>query len=63
MDEKKVKNLCDFLNKTYNDDAMQIKIVHPEMTDEIKRYFPKPQVGKNCLQNIKLSYNCKNNNN
>lgn len=54
--KKKIQNLAAFLSKTYNDNAMKIKIVHPEIIYEINEYFPEPQVGKNCLSSISLSY-------
>lgn len=54
--KKKVQDLVLFLSKTYNDTAMRITVTHPEITCDIKKYFPEPQVGKNCLSAIKLLY-------
>lgn len=54
--KKKVQDLVLFLSKTYNDTAMRITVTHPEITCDVKKYFPEPQVGKNCLSAIKLFY-------
>lgn len=54
--KKKVQNLVLFLSKTYNDTAMKIIVIHPEITCEVQKYFQKPQVGKNCLSTIQLFY-------
>ena len=56
--KKKVQDLVLFLSKTYNDTAMKITVIHPELTCNVQRYFPEPQVGKNCLSTIKLFYDC-----
>lgn len=54
--KKKVQDLVSFLSKTYNDTAMRIVVIHPEINCDVKKYFPEPQVGKNCLSAIKLFY-------
>lgn len=54
--KKKVQDLVLFLSKTYNDTAMRITVTHPEITCDVQKYFPEPQVGKNCLSAIKLFY-------
>lgn len=54
--KKKVQDLVLFLSKTYNDTAMKITVIHPEITCDVQKYFPEPQVGKNCLSTIKLVY-------
>lgn len=54
--KKKVQDLVLFLSKTYNDTAMRIEVIHPEITCDVHKYFPEPQVGKNCLSAIKLFY-------
>ena len=54
--KKKVQDLVLFLSKTYNDTAMRIMVIHPEVTCDVQKYFPEPQVGKNCLSAIKLFY-------
>ncbi|GFZ32438.1 hypothetical protein CSC2_29640 [Clostridium zeae] len=55
--KKRVENLADFISKTYNDSLMKIEISHPGFTKVIERYFPMPQLGKNCLSNIQLKFN------
>lgn len=55
--KKKVENLADFLSKTYNDSLMEIKIVHPDIEKVVEKYFPEPQLGKNCLSDIRLEFN------
>lgn len=54
--KKKVQDLVLFLSKTYNDTAMRITVIHPEVICDVQKYFPEPQVGKNCLSTIKLCY-------
>lgn len=54
--KKKVEELLRFLSKTYNDNAMKIKIIHPDFTCDVPEFFPNPQVGKNCLSIISLNY-------
>lgn len=56
--KKKVANLIDFLSKTYNDTSMKITLIHPDITTDVLRYFPEPKLGKNCLSNIIMSYDC-----
>ena len=58
--KKKVQDLILFLSKTYNDTAMEITVKHLDITCCVKKYFPEPIVGKNCLSSIELSYNSKN---
>lgn len=53
---KKVKQLSDFLSKTYNDDAMSININHEGLAYVIKPYFPERVPGLNCLSTISLKY-------
>ncbi len=57
--EKKVRGLIKYLSKTYNDDSMTILVSHPKVEDNVKAYFPVPQIGINCLSNISISYNSK----
>lgn len=54
---KRIENLCAFLSKTYNDDSMQIKVVSEDFEKDVVKFFPNPQVGKNCLSDIKMKYN------
>ena len=55
-EKKKVQDLVVFLSKTYNDTAMRIMVIHPEINCDVQKYFPEPQAGKNCLSAIKLFY-------
>lgn len=54
--KKKILNLIAFLSKTYNDEAMSISVNHPEYTGDIPLYFPKPELGVNCLSSIDIKY-------
>ena len=56
----KVKNLVDFISKTYNDDVMKISFESDEYSGEINRYFPIAEIGKNCLSAIDLKYDANN---
>ena len=58
--KKKIERLSSFLSKTYNDDRMAIFIDHPDMNCQVTKYFKDPQLGKNYLSLIKLSYNSSN---
>lgn len=55
--KKKVENLVEFLSKTYDDNFMEIRVIHPDITRVVKRYFSEPQLGKNCLSYISLKFN------
>ena len=57
--EKKVRGLLKYLSKTYNDTSMQISVIHPKAEGQTKPFFPKPQLGINCLSYIYLSYSSK----
>lgn len=54
--KRKVQNLITFLSKTYNDDAMSICVVHPDVSADVPAYFSAPKLGQNCLATIKLCY-------
>ena len=54
--KKKISNLFIYLEKTYNDTSMQIKIVTDEYEKIVPIHFPKPNVGINCRSIIKLEY-------
>lgn len=53
---KKVKNLMDFLGKTYNDNSMSISIAHPNISSDIYPAYSEPKLGRNCLSAITLRY-------
>lgn len=57
--EKRIKNLNKYLEKTYNDTAMKIKIIADKYKYEevVSEHFPKARVGINCRSNIMLKYN------
>ena len=57
--KKKVERLTSFLSKTYNDDRMAIIIVHPDMNCQVTKHFHNPQIGRNYLSLINLSYTSK----
>ena len=56
---KKVKQLSEFLSKTYNDDVMSISVTHEGKIYSINPYFPERVPGVNCLSTISLKYDSK----
>lgn len=54
--DKRVKNLNKYLEKTYNDTAMKIEIISDKYKENIQPHFPKAEAGKNCRSNIILKY-------
>lgn len=54
--EARVRNLRDFLSRTYNDDKMTIQVEYKKNREEVKRYFGEIQLGVNCVSVIKLRY-------
>ena len=54
--EARVRNLRDFLSRTYNDDKMTIQVEYKKNREEVKRYFGEIQLGVNCVSVIKLCY-------
>lgn len=54
--ESRVRNLREFLSRTYNDDKMRIQVEYKEERKEVTRYFGKIQLGVNCVSIIKLIY-------
>lgn len=53
----RIKKLNKYLEKTYNDTAMKIRIVAEKYDEIVDTHFPKPEPGKNCRSYIKLQYN------
>lgn len=53
----RIKNLKKYLERTYNDTAMSIKIIAEGYEGEVEAHFPEAEPGKNCRSNIKLIYN------
>lgn len=54
--ESRVRNLRDFLSRTYNDDKMKIQVEYKKERKDVKRYFQEIQLGVNCVSVIKLHY-------
>lgn len=58
--KKRIGDLDEFLSKTYNDNFMEIEILHLGITTVVKSYLPVSKVGKNCLSNIQLKFDSSN---
>mgnify|MGYP000700675378 CR=1 FL=1 len=56
MDRSRVRNLREFLSRTYNDDKMKIQVEYKEDRKAVTRYFGKIQLGVNCVSVIRLQY-------
>ena len=54
--EKRIRKLKEYLEKTYNDDAMKISINFGELKLSVPRHFPEEKVGINCRSSIMLHY-------
>lgn len=54
--KRKITSLKEFLTKTYNDDAMVIQIIHPDLVAYVDPYFQEAKPGINCLSVIRLNY-------
>lgn len=54
--ESRVRNLREFLSRTYNDDKMRIQVEYQEDRKVIPRYFGEIQLGIHCVSVIKLQY-------
>lgn len=54
--EARVRNLREFLSRTYNDDKMLIRVEYKEEIKDVTRYFGKIQLGVNCVSVIRLHY-------
>ncbi|OOF51220.1 hypothetical protein BKK54_03785 [Rodentibacter genomosp. 1] len=52
----RIKKLNKYLERTYHDTAMKIRIKSNEYDEFIGLHFPEPEPGKNCRSNIKLEY-------
>lgn len=52
----RVRNLEEFLSRTYNDDKMKIHIQYKGVITRIARYFKEFRLGVNCVSLIKLNY-------
>ena len=54
--ESRVRNLREFLSRTYNDDKMKIQVEYKDERKEVTKYFWKIQLGVNCVSIIRLRY-------
>ena len=54
--ESRVRNLREFLSRTYNDDKMKIQVEYKDERRDVTRYFGKIQLGVNCVSIIRLNY-------
>lgn len=54
--ETRVRNLREFLSRTYNDDKMRIQVEYREDRKAVTQYFGKIQLGVNCVSVIRLRY-------
>ena len=53
----RIKKLNKYLEKTYKDTAMKIRIIANNYDEYVTEHFSVPKPGINCRSNIKLSYN------
>ena len=53
----RIKKLNTYLEKTYNDTSMKIRIVADKYDEFVNLHFPKPKPGENCRSHIMLQYN------
>lgn len=53
---KRVKDLVNYLGRTYNDTAMKIEVCYEDKIFPVTRLFPKAKAGVNCKSNIRLCY-------
>jgi len=54
--KKRVENLCKYLEKTYHDTSMEIRIIFDEYNEIVPAHFPEAKAGINCRSNIILEY-------
>lgn len=52
----RVRNLREFLSRTYNDDKMKIQVEYKKDRKNVTRYFGDIQLGGNCVSVIRLHY-------
>lgn len=55
--KKRIENLNKYLERTYRDTSMEIRIISDNYDEIVKEHFPKAKVGINCRSNIVLKYN------
>lgn len=54
--EKRIDNLINYLERTYNDTVMQIEVCWGETCSYVPLHFPKAKAGINCRSNILLNF-------
>lgn len=54
--ESRVRNLREFLSRTYNDNKMKILVEYKQDRRMVEKYFKKMQLGINCVSVIRLNY-------
>ena len=55
--KKRIENLNKYLERTYRDTSMEIRIISDDYNKVIEDHFPEAMVGINCKSNIILKYN------
>jgi Molecular chaperone, HSP90 family len=54
--KKRISNLVNYLERTYNDTTMEIEVIGEDTNIFVKKHFPEPETGRNCRCNIVLKY-------
>ncbi len=54
--ELRVRNLRDFLSRTYNDNKMKIQVEYKNERNYVEKYFGNIRLGVNCVSVIRLHY-------
>lgn len=54
--KKRIENLNKYLERTYHDTSMEIRIISDSYDEIVEEHFPKAKVGINCRSNIVLKY-------
>lgn len=55
--KKRIENLNKYLERTYRDTSMEIRIISDDYNKVIEDHFPEARAGINCKSNIILKYN------
>lgn len=55
--KKRIENLYKYLERTYHDTSMEIRIISDSYDKIVTEHFPEAKVGINCRSNIRLEYN------
>ena len=54
--KKRISNLCKFLELTYKDNSMEIRVIYNDNTQIIPQHFKADALGINCKSSITLKY-------